>query len=45
MLLTKEEGVIDRVVETGRDYEIEVNVDKSKVMRISRREEPLRNKN
>jgi hypothetical protein len=40
VLLTKEEtvlqGVIDRLIEIGRHYGMEMNVEKMKVMRISR---------
>lgn len=45
VLLAKEKvallDMIDRVVKTGRNYEMIINVDGSKVMGISRREEPL----
>ena len=34
--------MVDRLVETGRNFEWKFNVDESKVMRISRKEEPLR---
>jgi hypothetical protein len=37
VLLAKEEtvlqGIIDRLIETGRCYEMEMNVEKTKVMR------------
>jgi hypothetical protein len=40
VLLAKEEtvlqGVIDRLIEIGRRYGMEMNVEKTKVMRISR---------
>jgi ABC-type cobalamin/Fe3+-siderophores transport system ATPase subunit len=40
VLLTKEEmvlqGMIDRVIEIGRYYGIEMNVEKTKAMRMSR---------
>ena len=45
LLLAKEEtvlhGMVDRLNETGRCYEMEMNVDKTKVMRISREPSPL----
>jgi hypothetical protein len=34
-------GVIDRVTETGRCYEMETNVEKTNLMRISRQSSPL----
>jgi hypothetical protein len=44
VLLAKEEivleGMIDRLIETGRRYEMEMNVEKAKVMRISRQTIP-----
>jgi hypothetical protein len=43
--LAKEEMVlqdmIDRLIEVGRCYEMETNVEKSKVMRISRQPSPV----
>jgi hypothetical protein len=40
VLLAKEEkvlqGMIDRLIEIGRRYEMEMNVEKTKVMRISK---------
>jgi hypothetical protein len=45
VLLAKEEKVlqdmIDRLIETGRCYEREMNVEKTEVMRISRRPFPV----
>jgi hypothetical protein len=45
VLLAKEETVlqvmIDRLIETGRCYGKEMNVEKSKVMRISRQPSPI----
>jgi ribulose kinase len=44
--LAKEEtvlqGMIDRVIEIGRRYGMEMNVEKPKVMRISRQPSPIR---
>ena len=41
VLMTKEEtllqGMIDKLIETGRKYGMEMNVEKRKVMRISRK--------
>lgn len=34
--------MMNRLVETGRKYGMEINIEKSKVMRISKREKPLR---
>jgi hypothetical protein len=46
VLLAKEEkviqDVIDRVIETGRRYGMEMNVEKTKVMRISRQPYPIK---
>jgi hypothetical protein len=46
VLLAKEEtvlqGMIDRLIEIGRCYGIEMNVEKSKVMRISRQPYPIK---
>ena len=45
MLLAKEEtvlqGMIDKLIETGRYYGMEINVEKTKVMRISRQPSPV----
>ena len=45
MLMVKEEtvlqGIIDKLIETGRYYGIEMNVEKTKVMRISRQPSPV----
>ena len=46
VLLAEEEeavlqGIIDRLTETGICYEMEMNVDKTKVIRISRQPSPL----
>ena len=35
------EGMIDRLIEIGRCYGLEMNVDKSRVMRISRQQSPV----
>ena len=44
MLMAKEEtvlqGMIDKLIETGRNYDMEINVKKIKVMRISRQPSP-----
>jgi hypothetical protein len=46
MLLAKEEkvqqGMVDRLIEIGRRYGIEMNVEKTKVMRISRQPYPIK---
>ena len=46
MLLAKEEKVlqdmIDKLIETGRCYGMEMNVEKTKVMRISRQPFPVK---
>jgi hypothetical protein len=36
VLMAKEEMMIDKLIETGRCYGMEMNVEKTKVMRISR---------
>jgi len=45
VLMAKEEtvlqGMIDKLVETGRCYGMETNVEKTEVMRISRRPSPV----
>jgi len=45
MLMAKEEtvlqGMIDKLIETGRNYDMEINVKKIKVMRISRQPSPI----
>ena len=45
VLMAKEEtvlqGTIDKLIETGRHYGMEMNVEKTKVMRISRQPSPL----
>ena len=45
VLMAKEEtvlqGVIDKIIETGRCYGMEMNVEKTKVMRISRQPSPV----
>jgi len=47
VLLAKEEKVlqdmIDKLIETGRCYGMEMNVEKTKVMRISRQPSPVKN--
>jgi len=47
LLLAKEEkvlqGMTDKLTETGRCYGMEVNVEKTKVMRISREPFPVKN--
>jgi len=47
VLMTKEEtvlkGMIDKLTETGRYYGMEINVKKTKVMRISRQLSPITN--
>jgi hypothetical protein len=47
VLLAKEEtvlqGMVDRLIEFGRRYGREMNVDKTKVMRISRQPYPIKN--
>ena len=44
-LMAKEEmvlqGMIDKLIETGRYYGMEMNVEKTKVMRISRQPSPI----
>jgi hypothetical protein len=44
-LMAKEEtvlqGMIDKLIETGRYYGMEINVEKTKVMRISRQPSPI----
>jgi hypothetical protein len=44
VLLAKEEtvlqGMIDRLIEIGRYYEIKMNVEKTKVIKISRKQSP-----
>jgi hypothetical protein len=46
VLLAKEEtvlqGMIDRLIEIGKHYEMEMNVEKTKVMRISRQPSPIK---
>ena len=46
VLLTKEEKVlqdmIDELIESGRYYGMEMNVEKTKVMRISRQPSPVK---
>ena len=34
--------MVNRLVDTGRNYDTEINIDKSQVMRVSRRNESLR---
>ena len=45
VLMAKEEtvlqGMIDKLIETGRYYGMEINVEKTKVMRISRQLSPI----
>jgi hypothetical protein len=45
VLLAKEEtvlqSVIDKLIEVGRRFGVEINVEKSKTMRISRQPTPL----
>jgi hypothetical protein len=45
VLLAKEEtvrqGMIDNLIEIGRSYEMEMNVQKTEVMRISRQPSPV----
>jgi len=45
MLMAKEEtvlqGMIDKLIETGRYYDMEINVEKTKVMKISRQPSPI----
>ena len=45
MLMAKEETVlqcmIDKLIETGRSYGMEMNVEKTKVMRISQQPSPV----
>ena len=45
VLMAKEEtvlqGMIDKLIETGRSYGMEINVEKTKVMRISRQPFPI----
>jgi len=45
VLLAREEtvlqGMIDKIIETGRFYSMEINVEKTKVMRISRQPSPI----
>ena len=45
VLMAKEEtvlwGMIDKLIETGRYYDMEMNVEKTKVMRISRQPSPV----
>ena len=45
VLMAKEEtvlqGMIDKLTEIGRCYGMEMNVEKTKVMRISRRQSPV----
>ena len=45
VLMAKEEtvlrGMIDKLIETGRCYGMEMNVEKTKVMRISRQPSPV----
>jgi len=45
VLMAKEEtalqGMIDKLIETGRYYSMEMNVEKTKVMRISRQSSPV----
>ena len=45
VLMAKEEtvlqGMIDKLIETGRYYGMEMNVEKTKVMRISRQPSPV----
>ena len=45
VLMAKEEtvlqGMIDKLIETGRCYGMEMNVEKTKVMRISRQSSPV----
>jgi hypothetical protein len=46
VLLAKEEtvlqGMIDRLIEVGRHYGMEMNVEKTKAMRISRQASPMK---
>jgi hypothetical protein len=35
------QGMIDKLIETGRYYGMEINVEKTKVMRISRQPSPI----
>jgi hypothetical protein len=46
VLLAKEEmvlqSIIDRVIEIGRRYGVEMNVEKTKIMRISRQPYPIK---
>ena len=44
VLMAKEtvlQGMIDKLTETGRYYGMEINVEKTKVMRISRQPSPI----
>ena len=45
VLMAKEEtvlhGMIDKLIETGKCYGMEMNVEKTKVMRISRQPSPV----
>jgi hypothetical protein len=46
VLLAREEkvpqGMVDRLIEIGRRYGMEMNVEKTKVMRISRQSSPIK---
>jgi hypothetical protein len=46
VLLAKEEtvlqGMVDRIIEIGRRYGMEMNVEKTKVMKISRQPSPMK---
>ena len=45
VLMAKEEtvlqGMIEKLIETGRYYGMEINVEKTKLMRISRKKSPI----
>jgi len=45
VLMAKEktvlQGMIDKLIETGRYYGMEINVEKTKIMRISRQQSPI----
>jgi hypothetical protein len=49
VLLAKEETIlqsmIDKLIEVGRGYGMEINIEKTKTMRISRQRTPLQIKN
>lgn len=42
VVISEIENMISKIIEVGRRYGMVINIDKSKVIRMSKRDEPLR---